>query len=169
MSNCPSCGCHAGPYEACPYCGARLTGRTPIRVVKIAAILLATVGLVALWFAATRAEVPLIQIGQAGATMNMAYVRIQGRCTREPSYDPESDYLSFWLADETGTNVLDADNLVMADGVLHFTLTVDGEDELWRLSADVAEPVRLFDNVQSLTSVPVGGNAVVYFTADDTL
>ena len=102
MSNCPSCGRHAGPYEACPYCGARLAGRTPIRVVKIAAILLATVGLVALWFAATRAEVPLIQIGQAGATMNMAYVRIQGRCTREPSYDPESDYLSFWLADETG-------------------------------------------------------------------
>jgi DNA/RNA endonuclease YhcR with UshA esterase domain len=102
MSQCPSCGRHTGPYEACPYCGARSTGRTPIRIVKIAAILLATVGLVALWFAATRAEVPLIQIGQAGATMNMAYVRIQGRCTREPSYDPASDYLSFWLADETG-------------------------------------------------------------------
>jgi DNA/RNA endonuclease YhcR with UshA esterase domain len=102
MSHCPSCGRHAGPYEACPYCGARLTGRTPIRIVKIAAILLTTVGLVALWFAATRAEVPRIQIGQAGATMNMAYVRIQGQCTREPSYDPESDYLSFWLADQTG-------------------------------------------------------------------
>jgi DNA/RNA endonuclease YhcR with UshA esterase domain len=102
MSRCPSCGKYTGPYEACPHCGARLTGRTPIRTVKIAAVLLATMGLASLWFAATRAEVPLIQIGQAGATMNMAYVRVQGRCSREPSYDPESDYLSFWIEDETG-------------------------------------------------------------------
>jgi hypothetical protein len=56
---------------------------------------LATVGLAVLWLAATRAEVPLIQIGQAGATMNMAYVRLEGHCTKAPTYDPESDYLSF--------------------------------------------------------------------------
>ena len=102
MSHCPSCGRYVGPHEACPYCGAHLTGRTSIRGVKIVAILLATVGLAALWFAATRAEVPLIQIGQAGATMNMAYVRLEGHCTRAPSYDPESDYLSFWIEDDTG-------------------------------------------------------------------
>lgn len=102
MTHCPSCGRYVGPYEACPYCGAHLTRRTPIRVVKIAAILLATVGLAALWFAATRAEIPLIHIGQAGATMNMAYVRLEGHCTRAPSYDPESDYLSFWIQDDTG-------------------------------------------------------------------
>ncbi|MFN2272230.1 MAG: OB-fold nucleic acid binding domain-containing protein [Anaerolineae bacterium] len=102
MSLCPSCGRYVGPYEACPYCGARLAGRMPVRAVKIAAILLTTVGLVVLWFAATRAQVPLIQIAQAGATMNMAYVRLEGRCTRVPSYDPESDYLSFWIDDGTG-------------------------------------------------------------------
>ena len=101
-SHCPSCGRYVGPHEACPYCGARLTGRTPIRVVKITAILLATVGIAILWFAATRTEVPLIQIGQAGATMNMAYVRLQGHCTRPPSYDPENDTLSFWIEDDTG-------------------------------------------------------------------
>ncbi|MDY7075565.1 MAG: hypothetical protein SXV54_01445, partial [Chloroflexota bacterium] len=103
-SNCPSCGRYVGPYgdKACSYCGAHLTGRTSIRVVKIAAITLATVGLVALWLAATHAEVPLIQIGQAGSTMNMAYVRLEGHCTRAPSYDPESDYLSFWMEDDTG-------------------------------------------------------------------
>jgi len=72
MSHCPSCGRYVGPHEACPYCSAHLTGRTPIRTVKIAAILLATVGLALLWIAATRAEVPQITIGQAGATMNMA-------------------------------------------------------------------------------------------------
>jgi DNA/RNA endonuclease YhcR with UshA esterase domain len=100
--HCPSCGRYVGPYEACPYCGARLTGRTPIRIVKIAAILLAAVGLVALWFAATCAEVPLVQIGQVGAMMNLAYVRLEGHCTRSPSYDPQSDYLSFWIEDDTG-------------------------------------------------------------------
>ena len=102
MTHCPSCGRYVGPHEACPYCGARLTGRTSIRTVKIAAVALATVGLAVLWLAATHAEVPLIQIGQAGATMNMAYVRIKGRCTRAPTYDPESDYLSFWIEDDTG-------------------------------------------------------------------
>jgi DNA/RNA endonuclease YhcR with UshA esterase domain len=91
-----------GPYEACPYCGARQTGRIPIRAIKIAAILLVTIGLAVLWLAAVHAEVPLIQIGQAGATMNMAYVRLQGYCTRAPTYDPEGDYLSFWIEDETG-------------------------------------------------------------------
>jgi len=102
MSHCPSCGRYVGPYKVCPYCGARLAGRTSIRVVKIAAILLATVGLAVLWLAATRAEVPLIQIGQAGATMNMAYVRLRGRCTRTPSYDPQDETLGFWIEDSTG-------------------------------------------------------------------
>ena len=99
---CPSCGRYTGPYEACPYCGARLTGRLSMRLVKTVAVLLSTVGLILLWWMATRAEVPLISIGQAGATMNMAYVRLIGHCTRPPSYDPESDYMSFWISDDTG-------------------------------------------------------------------
>ena len=102
MSHCPSCGRYVGPYPACPYCGARLSGRISLRIVKITAILLATVGLAILWFAATRAEVPLVQIGQAGATMNMAYVRLQGHCTRAPAYDAENETLSFWIEDDTG-------------------------------------------------------------------
>jgi len=108
MSQCPSCGRYVGPHEACPYCGARLTGRTSIRAVKIAAVLLATVGLVALWLAAARAEVPEITIEQAGATMNMAYVQLEGQCTSVPSYDPESDYLSFWVDDGTGEILVSA-------------------------------------------------------------
>ena len=102
MSHCSSCGRYTGPHEACPYCGARLTGRISVRTVKMFAVILATVGLAILWFAATRAEVPLIQIGQASATMNLAYVRIAGHCIRAPSYDPDGEYLSFSIGDETG-------------------------------------------------------------------
>jgi DNA/RNA endonuclease YhcR with UshA esterase domain len=99
---CPSCGRYVGPIEVCPYCGARLRGRTSVRAIKIVAILLVTVGLGALWWTARRAEVPLVRVAQIEATMNMAYVRLEGRCTRSPSYDPESGYLSFWLEDGTG-------------------------------------------------------------------
>jgi DNA/RNA endonuclease YhcR with UshA esterase domain len=102
MSLCSSCGRYIGPHEACPYCGARQTGRTSLLAIKIVAILLATAGLAFLWLAATRAEVPKVAIGQVGATMNMAYVWLEGRCTRPPSYDPEGDYLSFWIEDGTG-------------------------------------------------------------------
>lgn len=102
MIHCPSCGRYVGPHEACPYCGARPTGRLSIRALKVVAIVLAVVGLPVLWLAATRAEIPTVAIGRAGATMNLAYVRIEGRCSRSPSYDPQTEYLSFWAADDTG-------------------------------------------------------------------
>ncbi len=108
MSHCPSCGRYIGPYEACPHCGATLVGRIPIRILKFFALFLASAGLVVLWLAATRADVPIVKIGQADATTNMAYVRLQGQCTRAPTYDPEREYLSFWIADDTGTILVTA-------------------------------------------------------------
>ncbi|MGD2147321.1 MAG: hypothetical protein PVH41_11565 [Anaerolineae bacterium] len=74
----------------------------PIRAIKGAAIALATLGVAVLWLVASRAEVPTIAIGQAGATMNLAYVRIEGRCTRVPAYDSGTGALGFWLSDGTG-------------------------------------------------------------------
>jgi DNA/RNA endonuclease YhcR with UshA esterase domain len=74
----------------------------PLRAIKGAAIALATLGVAVLWLVASRAEVPTIAIGQAGATMNLAYVRIEGRCTRVPAYDSGTGTLGFWLSDGTG-------------------------------------------------------------------
>ena len=123
MSLCPSCGQDvgqhdAGPSEACPHCGAQesdgresgaqMTQRLPIRALKIVAVVIAIVGLAGLWLVATRSEVPLVPIGQVGATMNMAYVRVAGRCTSTPTYDPEGGYLSFWVEDETGEILVSA-------------------------------------------------------------
>ncbi len=102
MSNCPSCGRYVGPYDACPYCGAALSGRTPIRWLKVAALALALGGLALLWLLATRTDPPAVEVGQVDALMNMAYVRVTGRVARPPSYDPATGYLSFWLSDGSG-------------------------------------------------------------------
>jgi len=91
-----------GPYEACPYCGARGTGRLPIRVVKAVAVGLAVVGLSVLWPAAVRSSIPRLPIGQIGATMNMAYARVEGQVVRGPNLYPDSGALAFTLADDTG-------------------------------------------------------------------
>jgi len=102
MGHCPDCDRYVGPYENCPYCGAPMAGRLSMRVVKIAALLLATFGLGSLWFVARRTEAPLISIAEAGAATNLAYVRVEGICTGAPAYDPATGYLSFWIADDTG-------------------------------------------------------------------
>ncbi len=102
MTHCPSCGRFVGPYEACPYCGARQAPRVSLSAVKWAALLLATVGLALLWIAATRLPLPRISIQQASATMNFAYVEIAGQVVRGPTYNPDSRSLSFTVADDTG-------------------------------------------------------------------
>ncbi len=102
MTHCSSCGRFIGPYEACPYCGARQAPRVSLRAVKWAAILLATVGLALLWFVATRAPLPHISINQATSTMNFAYVEIAGQVVRGPTCNPDSQSLSFTVDDGSG-------------------------------------------------------------------
>jgi len=104
MATCSSCGRYVSPADgnSCPHCGARLTGRMTIRALQISALVLAVLGLGLLWWFAAHSPTPVLKIGQAQATMNFAYVRVQGQVTRAPSYDPASGHLSFWVADDTG-------------------------------------------------------------------
>ncbi|MCS7177689.1 MAG: OB-fold nucleic acid binding domain-containing protein [Anaerolineae bacterium] len=102
MSHCLSCGRYIGPYETCPYCGARQAPRVSLRAVKWATLALATLGLALLWVLATRLPLPRISIHQASATMNFAYVEIAGQVVRGPTWNPDSRALSFTVADETG-------------------------------------------------------------------
>ena len=101
-SCCGSCGRFVGPYDRCPYCGATTRGRLSVRWVKGAALLLATLGLIALWLLARRTEIPTLSAGEATGTMNLAYVRLDGHVVRNINYDPGNGYLGFWLNDGTG-------------------------------------------------------------------
>ena len=102
MSHCPSCGHFIGPRDTCPHCGAHNSDRMTLRAIKIAAVSVTAVGLLLLWLLAARAEPPTVPIGQVGATMNLAYVRLMGRVSGGPGYDPDSHYLTFWLSDDSG-------------------------------------------------------------------
>ncbi|MBI4672689.1 MAG: hypothetical protein HY741_13605 [Chloroflexi bacterium] len=101
-ATCPSCGRFVGPLEKCPYCGADIKKRLPLRYLKLACLLFAILGVALLVFAASGAATPTTKIGAIGATMNYAYVRLEGTVTRGPLYDPDAPALRFYLADDTG-------------------------------------------------------------------
>ncbi len=71
-------------------------------MLKLAAVILALVGLVGLYVYARQVPIPALSIRDAQGTLNMAYVRLQGRITGAITYDPTSQYLAFWLEDDTG-------------------------------------------------------------------
>ena len=102
MSDCPSCGRFIGPHDSCPYCGAKLTPRLSIRLLKFSSLLLSVVGLGILLFVARRQDVPRFSVNELGPTMNYAYIQLEGIIDRQPSFDPDEETLGFWLDDGTG-------------------------------------------------------------------
>lgn len=101
-ATCPSCGRFVGPLEKCPYCGAAIKKRIPLGYLRIVCLILAVLGVAILVFAAGGAATPLTKIGDIGATMNYAYVRLDGVVTRGPLYDPDTQTLRFYVTDDTG-------------------------------------------------------------------
>lgn len=99
---CPSCGRFVGPYACCPHCGADVGQRFAVRTLKYGSLLLTVAGLAILLLIAARSEVPAVQIGDLAATMNWAYVRVEGVVSRQPVYDPGEASFTFWMWDGTG-------------------------------------------------------------------
>lgn len=134
-----------GPYERCPYCGARLQGRLSVRAVKLAALFLATLGLAGLWLIARHTEIPTLRVDEATSNMNLAYVRLSGRIVRNLNYDPETSYLGFWLGDETGEVYVSAYQDVTEDLLAHGTVPAIGD------TVTVAGTLRIREDMVSLT------------------
>lgn len=124
---CGSCGRFVGPYTACPFCGARVGGRVSLKVVKLVAVLLSMGGLVGLWLTARQMSIPLITADAARGSMNMAYVRIEGRVARNISYDPTSGYLAFWVNDGTGEVYVSSYRDVTAELLAHDLIPAPGD------------------------------------------
>ena len=108
MSLCPSCGREVGSHVACPYCGANLKRRMTIALFGLLAIVLAAGGLALLYVASVNAAVPVVRIGQIQATMNYAYVRVEGVVRRSASFNSEAESLSFWVDDGSGQMLVTA-------------------------------------------------------------
>ena len=107
-TECPRCGRFVGAYARCPYCGADVGQRMTVRVFKYGSLVLAILGLAVLLFAAIGSEVPTVEIGDLRATMNWAYVRVEGVVTRQPGYDPKTGALRLWIDDGTGEIMVSA-------------------------------------------------------------
>ena len=108
MSHCPSCGREIGSHVTCPYCGANLKRRLTLTLFGILAIVLAIGGLALLYVASINSTIPTLRIGQIQAAMNYAYVRIEGIVKRSPSFNPDSETLSFWIDDDSGRMLVSA-------------------------------------------------------------
>lgn len=101
-STCPSCGRFVGPLERCPFCGAQIHKRLPLKYLQLACLVLAILGVVILVYAVSGAPTPTTNIGSIDATMNYGYVRLNGTITRGPVYDASAATLKFYIADDTG-------------------------------------------------------------------
>ena len=108
---CPQCGRYVGPLPRCPHCGARQPQRISLRALRIAAMLLATVGLFLLWLMAIHRDIPLIKIADIQPTMNFALVRVAGKATGDARTFREAGKirsLRFTVNDGTGDLAINA-------------------------------------------------------------
>lgn len=99
---CPSCGQPLTPQRWCPHCGAATSKRLRLSILRYISVLTALVGTVLVWTAARSTEVPTVRIADVCSEMDWAYVRLVGLVSRQPTHEPSSGQLAFWLDDGTG-------------------------------------------------------------------
>lgn len=98
---CPSCGRFVGAYEKCPYCAATLHKRMSLLIWKRIAVGGTILGLLIMWFAATKMDPTRVQIGEIQETYNNAQVTLRGTVV-DRRLDPGQKSISITIADETG-------------------------------------------------------------------
>jgi DNA/RNA endonuclease YhcR with UshA esterase domain len=81
---CPQCGGFIGAGLRCARCGAPVRQRLSLRAVRIAAVLLATLGLGLLYLCAVARQTPPVEIGSITPAMNFAQVQLTGRVLDDP-------------------------------------------------------------------------------------
>ena len=126
---CPACDRFIGPESTCPYCATEARRAGTWRVLRVAALGLAIVGLVCLYGISILPDMAVVPIGEITPTMNFATVRVSGQVTRRPYIGRshgEIDYVSFPVDDGTGTlrvaahrniaRALQTDNRIPAQG-----------------------------------------------------
>jgi len=99
---CPSCNRYTGPVPVCPYCDTRIPLPAALRLIRAAALLLASAGLLALWIASARLHPSSVRIGDIRPAMNGARLRVAGRVAGAPRGGREPGSLSFGVDDGSG-------------------------------------------------------------------
>jgi len=102
---CKVCGRFIGPVTVCPYCSEDVPQSPLLRSLRIAAVILATLGLFLLYLGARIRQPPAVNIAQISPAMNFAHVRITGRVKRKPYIGKERDYISFLLSGPDGHTI----------------------------------------------------------------
>lgn len=73
-----------------------------LRLIKAAAILLASAGLLTLWLAASRLQPPVVRIADISPSMNYARVRVAGHVAGVPRQGRKEGSINFTVNDGTG-------------------------------------------------------------------
>ena len=89
--------CRTG--KLCPYCDAELPGNTAIKLLKISALILATVGLFLVYLAGRASKPEVISISSITPAMNFARVSVRGIVKQKPHVSQDAEYLSFYIYD----------------------------------------------------------------------
>ena len=84
-----------------PVCGPQVKRPLRVRVLQIASLVLAFVGLILLYLYSVNRDIPLVRVDSITPTMNFAYVRIAGEVTRD-AYVFKSGGMVFNLHDGSG-------------------------------------------------------------------
>lgn len=105
-ARCAACERYIGPVAECPYCGLENAGGGGLRRLRLAAGLLAGIGLLLVYLAARAGEVPSMRIEDLTPRLHAATVRVTGRVQTPPfiaAGDEHHGTITFLVDDGTGT------------------------------------------------------------------